>query len=323
MKRREIIASIGAGLVLPAAARAQQAGRTYRLAILSFTNRGSAPVVALIEELRALGFVEGKNLVVDPRGFDQIPNGLAWTAQAIAQSGVDVIFCMAGAQAIRAAQAATTTVPIVGLAEDLVKEGFVDTPANGAGNTTGISSHASELDGKRQELLMELLPTAKRMAMLADPTKTPPQLEALQAVARRRGVDLVVVRLATREDAEPAFDRAKAQGAQAVNMLASPFFNTASRPTLFAKATALDLPTISQWAEAASEGGAFAYGPSTNDIFRQFARMIAKLLQGTPPNQIPVEQPASVKLAINLKTVMATNAAVPAAMLRSANELVE
>jgi putative ABC transport system substrate-binding protein len=323
MKRRQIIASIGAGLALPAAARAQQPGRTYRVAILSFTNRRVAPVVALIEELRALGFVEGKNLVIDPRGFDQIPSGMAWTAQAIAQSNVDVMFCMAGAQAIRAAQAATTTVPIVGPTEDLVKEGFVRASTNSAGNTTGISSHASDLDGKRQELLMELLPTAKRMALLADPGKTPAQLEALQAAARRRGVDLVVVRLATREDVEPALDRAKAQGAQAVNLLASPLFNTALRPTLFTKATALDLPTISQWAEAASEGSAFAYGPSTNDIFRQIARMIAKLLQGTPPGQFPVEQPTTFKLAINLKTIMATKAAVPAAMLRSANELVE
>jgi putative ABC transport system substrate-binding protein len=161
------------------------------------------------------------------------------------------------------------------------------------------------------------------MAVLADPSKTPAQLEALQAAARRRGVDLVILRLATREDIEPALDRAKAQGAQAVNLLASPLFNTALRPTLFTKATALDLPTISQWAEAASEGSAFAYGPSTNDIFRQIARMIAKLLQGTPPGQFPVEQPTTFKLAINLKTIMATKAAVPAAMLRSANELVE
>jgi putative ABC transport system substrate-binding protein len=279
MKRREIIASIGAGLVLPAVARAQQPGQTT----LSFTNRRMAPIVALIGELRALGFVEGRNLVIDPRGFDQTSNGMGRTAQAIAQSGVDVMFCMAGAQAIRAAQQSTATVPIVGLTEDMVQEGFVGSLANRSGNATGISIRAAELDGKRQELLMELLPNAKRMAVLADPNKTPQQIDALQAAARKRGVELVVLRLATRDDIEPALDRAKAQGAQALNLLASPFVNTAVRPTLFAKATALGLPTISQWAEAVDEGGAFAYGPSNIDIFRQVARVIARLLQAQRP----------------------------------------
>jgi putative ABC transport system substrate-binding protein len=182
MKRREIIASIGAGLVLPAVARAQQPGQTT----LSFTNRRMAPIVALIGELRALGFVEGRNLVIDPRGFDQTSNGMGRTAQAIAQSGVDVMFCMAGSQAIRAAQQSTATVPIVGLTEDMVQEGFVGSLANRSGNTTGISIRAAELDGKRQELLMELLPNAKRMAVLADPNKTPQQIDALQAAARKR-----------------------------------------------------------------------------------------------------------------------------------------
>jgi putative ABC transport system substrate-binding protein len=323
MKRREIIASIGAGLVLPAASRAQQPGRTYRLAILSFTNRRVAPVVALIEQLRALGFVEGRNLVVDPRGFDQIPNGMGWTAQAIARSGVDVMFCIGGAQAIRAAQQATTTVPIVGLTEDMVEEGFVGSLANRSGNTTGISVLAVELDGKRQEILMEALPYARRMAVLADPSKTSQQLAALQAAARQRGVDLGIVRIAQRDDVEAALDSAKAQGAQALNLLASPFFNTAIRPTLFAKATAQGTPTISQWAESAVEGGALAYGPSINDISRQLARMVAKVLQGTAPSQIPIERPAGLRLAINLGAMRAMGLAIPPALLHRADEIVE
>jgi len=125
---------------LPAAARARQAGKTHRVAVLSFTNERTAPVVALVEELRALGFVEGRNLVMDPRGFEQTPNGMTWTAQAIAQSGVDVILCMAGAQAIRAAQLATAKVPIVGLTDDMAQEGFIGPLAKRSGNTTGISA---------------------------------------------------------------------------------------------------------------------------------------------------------------------------------------
>jgi putative tryptophan/tyrosine transport system substrate-binding protein len=323
MKRREIIASIGAGLAMPAAARAQQAGRIYRVATLSFTNRRVAPIVAMVEELRALGFVEGKNLVIDDRGFSQTPSGLAWTAQAIAQSGVDVIFCMAGEQAVRAAQTATKSVPIVGLAQDLVQEGFVTSPANPSGNTTGISTHAGTLDGKRQEILMDALPGAKRMAVLADPDKTPQEIVALQAAAWQRGIDLGVVRIAQRDDVEAAFDTAKAQGAQALNLLASSFFNNAVRPTLFAKATAQATPTISQWAESAEEGGAFAYGPSINEMFRQFARMIARILNGTPPGQISVETPDHVRLAINVGALRAMGLAAPPALLRRADTVVE
>jgi putative ABC transport system substrate-binding protein len=105
--------------------------------------------------------------------------------------------------------------------------------------------------------------------------------------------------------------------------LASSFFNTAVRPTLFAKATAQSTPTISQWAEAAEEGGAFAYGPSTNDIFRQLACMIARILQGTPANQIPVEQPTTFKLAINVGALRAMGLTVSPDLLKRADEVVE
>jgi putative ABC transport system substrate-binding protein len=323
MRRREIIASIAGGLVASVAARAQQPGRTYRVAVLSFTNQREAPVVALLEELRALGFVEGRNLVVDPRGFEQTPNGMQWTAQAIAQSGVDVILCLAGQQAIRAAQQATTTVPIVGLTEDMVQQGFIGSASTRSGSTTGISVRAAELDGRRQEILMEALPAARRMAALADPDKTPQQLSALQAAARQRGIDLDIVRIAQRDGVETAFDTARARGAQALNLLASPFFNTAVRPTLFAKATAQSTPTISQWAESAEEGGAFAYGPSINDVLRQLARMIARILHGTPPSQIPIEQPTSFKLAINVGALRAMGLTVPPALLQRADEVVQ
>lgn len=248
---------------------------------------------------------------------------MTWTAQAISQSGVDVILCMAGAQAIRAAQLATTKVPIVGLTEDMAQEGFIGPLAKRFGNTTGISVRAVELDGKRREILMEALPNARRMAVLADPSKTQRQLAALQAAARQRGVEIGIVHIAQRDDVEAAFDTARAQGAQALNLLASPFFNTAVRPTLFAKATAQGTPTISQWAESAEEGGAFAYGPSINDIFRQLARMVARILQGTPASQIPIEQPTSLKLAINVGALRAMGLTAPPALLKRADEVVE
>ena len=170
---------------------------------------------------------------------------------------------------------------------------------------------------------MEALPNAQRMAMLADPTKTPQQIAALQAMARQRGVELDVVRIAQRDDVEAAFDTAKARGAQALNLLASPFFNNVVRPTLFAKATAQGTPTISQWAESAEEGGAFAYGPSINDMFRQFARMIARVLQGTPPSQIPVEQPTGVRLAVNVGALRVMGLTASPALLKRANTVIE
>ena len=190
MRRREFIALIGASGTWPFAALAQQAGRTYRLGAVSSAARNTSPFVAMFDELRRRGFIMGQNLAVDWRSYgpriDLIPQFLA----ELVKSQVDVILVF-GDAAIRAAQQATTTIPILAGTEDIVGSGLVSSLARPGGNTTGISILATELDGKRQEILIEAVPGLRRMAVLADSNATGSrQLQALQDAARARGIEL-------------------------------------------------------------------------------------------------------------------------------------
>jgi hypothetical protein len=187
------MASIGAPATLLGAAGAQQADRIYRIGILAFPRRHVPPAVAIVDELHAASFIEGKNLIVDERGFGLRDDQFATVVRQMAQSNVDVLVGLSGGTSIRGAQAAMTTIPIFGVADDMVQEGFVGSLVNCDGNTTGISILAIELNGKRQEILMEMLPKAPQMAALADAgVRMPAQIGALQEAARRRSVDLLI-----------------------------------------------------------------------------------------------------------------------------------
>ncbi len=159
MRRREFITLLGGGIAWPLAAHAQENGRTYRLGSLHQSPRDAPHHVAFFDELRRLGFVEGKNLLGDEHGYGLHIEELAQHASELVKSQVDVIVC-AGVAPVRAAQEATKTISIVGNADDLVASGLVRSLANPEGNTTGFSILATELDGKRQEILMEVVPTA-------------------------------------------------------------------------------------------------------------------------------------------------------------------
>src|SRR5262249_21090996 len=188
MKRREFITLIGgAAATWPLAARAQENGRTYRIGFLLPSARQSAAVEALFDELRLNGFVEGKNLAVIPGGFESTDENLAERAAALVNAVPDAI--VAGpAPPVRALQAETRTVPIVGGSEDMVGEGLVASLARPGGNVTGTSLLSPELDGKRQDILIEAVPGARRIAAMADSRQTPSyHLQALQHPARSRG----------------------------------------------------------------------------------------------------------------------------------------
>jgi len=202
----------------------------------------------------------------------------------------------------------------------MVGEGLVGSLANRSGNTTGISILAAELDGKRQEILIELLPNSKKMAMLTDATSE--RLAALQTRARRSSVDVAILPIAKPDDIEPTLKQAKADGAAAINILASSFL-FAMRQRIFATATALGLGTMYQWTEGIREGALAAYGPSLEETFRQRGRQAARLLRGAKPSDLPVEQPTTVKLAINLKLAGQLGIAVPPALLQRADEVIE
>jgi putative tryptophan/tyrosine transport system substrate-binding protein len=224
--RSKIIALLGGTILAwPLVVRGQEPGRTYRLGVLSPVPRTSPGAVALYDGLSRLGFVEGQNLQVDGQGYGLRPEQLAPHAAELVKAKVDVILSTGAADSIRAAQRATATIPILGMTDDMVGEGLVRSPAHPGGNTTGVSILATELDGKRQELLIELIPGARRIAALADfRTAVPKKLQALQDAARARGVDLVIHTVGTPEEIAPAIDTAKASDVAGLNVLASPLF---------------------------------------------------------------------------------------------------
>jgi putative ABC transport system substrate-binding protein len=323
MRRREFIAAIGSAAIFrPFAARAQESNRTYRIGVISRSPRMSVNYVAFFDELQKLGFIEGQNLAVDARGFAARSEQFSELALALVNSNVDALVC-GGDLAIRAAQQATQSVPIVGITDDMLRAGLVRSLAKPGGNTTGISILATELDGKRLEILTELTPNARHVAVLADFSVTEPaQLTALENAVRERGNQLSVHRIGKAEDVISAIDQAGASGAQALNVLASPLLN-AQRRLIIGRVAVLQLPAIYQWPETVSEGGLVAYGPNFAQMGRQNAQQLAKVLSGMKPADLPIQQPTKFELAINLKTAKTLGLTVPPALLNRADQVIE
>ena len=264
MRRREFITLLGgAAVARPLGVQAQEAGRSYSLGLLNPLPREMPQFVSFFDELRRFGFVEGQNLIVDGRGFASRPEQFAERAVEIVKSGVNVVVC-GGDVAIRAAQQATATVPLLGISDDMLAQRHVSSLARPDGNTTGISILATELDGKRQEILMELVPAARRIGALADhATTAPSHLQALQDAARRRGVELSIHQVARPEEIGPAIEAAHTSGVQAINVLATALLN-AHRGIIFERTAVLRLPAIYQFPESAEDGGLSGYGSDSD-----------------------------------------------------------
>jgi putative tryptophan/tyrosine transport system substrate-binding protein len=322
MTRRELITAIGGATLFPLTARAQETGRTYRLGSLQF----SAPTVpwhtALFDALRQQGFIIGQNLIRDAHGYGLRADQLAEHASEIVKDQVDVIIC-AGDQAVRAAQQATQTIPILAIAEDMVGSGFVASLAKPGGNTTGVSILTAELNGKRQEILLEAAP-GTRIAALADTNSiSPQQLDALQDAARARGVELSIHRVSKEDEIAGALDAAKISGAVALNVLASALLFSA-RQIILPRVAALNLPAIYQWPAITEEGGLMGYGPYLTQIYGEiWSRQLVQLLRGVKPADIPVEQPIKFELASNLKAAKALGYEIPAGLVLRADKLIE
>jgi putative ABC transport system substrate-binding protein len=260
VQRREFITLLGGAFATwPLSARAQS-GRTYRLGILHNQGPQAPQFPPFYDELRRLGFVEGQNLIIDSRGYAVRTEQFPAVVAELVKAQVDAILA-GGAAGARAAQGATHTIPILTLTDDMVGQGLVASLARPGGNITGISILATELDGKRQEILMETVPAARRMAVLADANTAAPQnMRALQEAARARGVELAVRLVERPERIVPEIEEAKRAGAEALNVLASPILY-ARRLDIFERTAALRLPTIYQSPEFAEEGGLIGYGP--------------------------------------------------------------
>ena len=323
MRRRDFITLIGsAAAAWPLAALAQEAGRTYRVGMLMPFPRDAPYTLAFLDKLRRDGFIEGQNLTIGYRDFGAHGDLVLEYAKELVGRQVDVINC-GGGIAIRAAQQATKTIPIVGAADDMVAEGLVDSISRPGHNTTGISILATELNGKRQDILIEALPGLRRIAALADSnTITDPALRALQETARARGVELSIYRVAGSEEIATAIDMAHASGAMALNVLASPMLY-GNHQVIMERVTALRMPAIYQWPEMAEEGGFAAYGPRLAQLPDIAAREVVNVLRGAKPADLPIEQPTKFELVINLKTAKALGLTIPHNLLVIADEVIE
>jgi putative ABC transport system substrate-binding protein len=326
MRRREIITLLGGAAVatglLPLAASSQEARRVYRLGVLHQLPQTAPQFAQLFDGLRREGFIEGRNLVIDSRGFDSRSEQYQERAELLINSGADVLVC-GGDPTIRAAQKATQTVPIAGIADDMVASGLVASLARPGGNTTGVSIMTTELDGKRQELLLELVPGARRIAALFDPdSKSATQLQAMVDAARVRGLDLLTYRVTSTEEIVSAIDAAQAAGAAVLNAMASVMIN-ANRQIIIERAAARRLPAIYQFPESAEQGGFAAYGPRIVQIYRQLAAPVARLFRGERPQDMPVQQPATFEFVINLKTARTLGLTIPEALLIRADKVIE
>jgi putative ABC transport system substrate-binding protein len=322
--RRAALRLGAASMLTPVAAWAQEAGRTYRLGNISFSahSANNPSLQALLEGLASAGFVEGRNLAVDPQGFGAMPERLREVAEALAANAPDAIVC-GGEPVVRAALQATKTIPIVAIADDLVRNGLVASLARPGGNLTGVSILATELDGKRQQLLSDLIPGIRRLAALADPSSTgPDRLAALQKAAGAGGIELAIYQIAKADDLGPAIEGARSSGAQALNVLASTLFHR-SRREIIDRVAAAKLPAMFQWPEYVEEGALAGYGPRLAAIYEhQIARQLVKVLRGTKPADIPAEQPTELELGISLQTAEKLGLDVPEGFLGRADQVI-
>jgi putative tryptophan/tyrosine transport system substrate-binding protein len=226
-----------------------------------------------------------------------------------------------GNAAIEAAKHASTRIPIVGMTDDMVKSALAASLAQPGSNTTGVSILASELDAKRLELLHEALPAAKLIGVIADPSTvlTLPQVEE---AAHQLKLELVVVNARNREEVTSGLDALESAHVDAINVLASPVLHSARR-MIVGRLNQGRLPAIYQWPETAEQGGLLAYGPRIQLCIRHVAGLVAKILGGARPEDLPVEQPEKFDFVVNLKTAKAIGITIPASILARADEVIE
>ena len=323
MKRREFIGLVGGVAAWPLAARAQQpTGRVWRIGFLASAPPTPAMLSALRDGLRERGYLEGQNLSVDVRWLlDENPN----VATELVRSGVDVIVAWATPATV-AARKATTTIPIVMVSvADPVGSGVVAELARPGGNITGMSNMSTELSGKIVQLLMEIVPSIKRVGVVGNrnnPGATALSLRETEAAIRAVNLQIEIVDAETAEEYESAFARLSAQDVGGVVLLPDAAL-VRHRVRIAELALKARLPTAFQRRENADAGGLLSYGSDVNDLLRQSSLFVDRILKGARPAELPVEQPTKFTLAINLKTAKALGLAIPPALLATANEVIE
>jgi putative ABC transport system substrate-binding protein len=308
----------------PNLANAQQPKKVHRIGILSFPSVSLDRYEAFRQGLRELGYVEGKNIVIEWRYAEGKLNRLPARAAELVRLKVDVIVT-AGATATRAAKESTTTIPIVFLQDpDPVGNGFVTSLARPAGNITGLSSMNVDLVGKRLELLKDILPKLSRLAVLGSSANAGNgiQLRETERAAATSRVQLQYLDILSVKDIETTFREASKERAEAVFVLAGPVFNI-SRTLLAQYAIKVRLPAAYPRRDFVEEGGLMTYGVNRADLDRRGAAYVDKILKGAKPAELPVERPTKFEFVINLKTAKQIGLTIPPNVLARADRVIK
>ena len=325
-KRRKLIVAIGAGaFAVPLASLAQLSGNMPRIGLLWIDGGNSAPYIAALRDgLRAQGYVEGKSISIDDRSLVDRYELLPEAAAKLVSQKVDVIICY-GATSIEVASKATSTIPIVMvMSSDPVKLGVAASLAKPGGNVTGTSSISLELSGKWLELLKEIVPGLSHLAVILYPESAAEvrSLKNFEAAARALNLEVHPVEVRTRGDIGPAIAGIARMNVQAIAAVGSTLL-TANSKQVVAAVDKIRLPAIYANIAFVHSGGLMAYSANITDGFRRSAVYVDKILKGTKPGEIPIEQPNKVELVINLKAAKALGLTIPQSLLLRADEVIQ
>ena len=329
-RRRFLLTSLAGALAVPLGAEAQQTSGPPRIGFLAFDVRTGdpRPREAFLQGLRDLGYVEGKNLVIEYRDAGGKTERFPQLAAELAALKVSVIVAGGGTLGATAAKQATSSIPVIfGAAGDPVSEGLVSSLARPGGNVTGLAVNSPELASKSLELLKQAVPGLTQVALLLKPDAGPPavtqeRIKTWDAAARALGMRLQVVEARGPENFDRGFsDMARAR-ASALTVVSTPVFDAEPR-RLVELAARHRLPAVYTFKAYVDVGGLMSYGPDISDLFRRAAIYVDKILKGAKPGDLPVEQPTKFELVINLKTAKALGLTIPPSLLARADQIIE
>jgi putative ABC transport system substrate-binding protein len=324
MKRRSFITLLGGAAAWPLAAGAQQSGKLPTIGFLGSVSVPAARwVAAFLQRLRELGWIEGRNFVIEYRWAEGSSDRAAEFAAEFVRLKVDIIVTYA-TPVVLAAKRATSIIPIVFAATaDPVSTGLVASLAHPGGNVTGLSVQHTDLAGKRLELLREIVPNLRRLAIMANVGNPAAVLELseVQAAARSLGLEVATLEIRRAEDIAHAFEEVKGRAEVLYVCIDALLFS--QRIYINTLALAARLPTMHGNRENVAAGGLAHYGANYPDLFRRAGDYVDKILRGAKPGDIPVEQPTRFDLVVNLTTAKALGLNIPEAFLLRANEVIE
>jgi len=323
MRRRDFMATVGCAVAWPALASAQQPGKLPTIGFLGANAAAFGPwTAAFVARLRELGWIDGRSVAIEYRWSEGSTERYAEIAAEFVRLKVDVIVTVGSA--VPSVRQATTSIPIVfAVAIDPVSSGLVASLAKPGGNITGLSLQAANLAGKRLELLRELIPEFRRLAIIFNGgnDQTVLEMNETQAAARTLGLDVASLEIRRMQDIAPAFEALKPP-AQALYVVVDQLV-VANHMRILTFALSTRLPMIFSTRDFVRSGGLMSYGPNYADLFRRAADYVNRILQGARPADMPVEQPTRFELVLNLTTAKALGLTIPESFLVRADELIE